>query len=180
MVESNNSFTITNSKLIMDISILKPILWQQFGAAVDMLENAIAACPEKLWDGESKFWHKAYHTVFFLDYYLCESPDNFMPPAPFSLSEFDAKGTMPERTFTQKELLIYLNFCRTVCHDTVNNLTEDKAVARWVNTRRDYPIIEILLYNMRHVQHHTAQLNLLLRQNGCTVPDWVSRTEVVL
>jgi len=32
---------------------------------------------------------------------------------------------------------------------------------------------EILLYNMRHVQHHAAQLNQLLRQEIDQAPDWV-------
>ena len=41
----------------------------------------------------------------------------------------------------------------------------------------NYPVLEILLYNMRHVQHHAAQLNLLLRQELDDAPDWVSRTE---
>jgi hypothetical protein len=27
----------------------KVIIWQQFGAAIDMLENAIEACPDNLW-----------------------------------------------------------------------------------------------------------------------------------
>jgi uncharacterized damage-inducible protein DinB len=34
---------------------------------------------------------------------------------------------------------------------------------------------ELLLYNMRHVQHHAAQLNMLLRQAGAPQPDWVSK-----
>ena len=29
--------------------------------------------------------------------------------------------------------------------------------------------------NLRHVQHHTAQLNLLLRQRTDSAPRWVSR-----
>jgi hypothetical protein len=29
-------------------SQMKIILWQQFGAAIDMLENAILACPEEV------------------------------------------------------------------------------------------------------------------------------------
>ncbi|PYS47569.1 MAG: DinB family protein, partial [Acidobacteria bacterium] len=27
----------------------KEIIWQQFGASIDMLENALVACPEELW-----------------------------------------------------------------------------------------------------------------------------------
>jgi uncharacterized damage-inducible protein DinB len=34
---------------------------------------------------------------------------------------------------------------------------------------------ELLLYNMRHVQHHAAQLNLLLRQKTDSAPNWVSK-----
>jgi hypothetical protein len=33
----------------------------------------------------------------------------------------------------------------------------------------------IVLYNMRHVQEHAAQLNLILGQNRIFVPDWVTR-----
>ena len=164
----------------MEISLLKIILWQQFGAAIDMLENAISACPEKLWDTPVRFWYTAYHTIFFLDYYLCETPDNFIPPAPFSLSEFDANKSMPERNYTQQELLVYLHFCRQQCKNKIASLTEEKALDRWINSKRDYSNIEILLYNMRHVQHHTAQLNLVLRQSGFTAPPWISRTAVDL
>jgi hypothetical protein len=32
----------------MDID-WKSIIWRQFGAAIDMLENALIACPEELW-----------------------------------------------------------------------------------------------------------------------------------
>ena len=162
----------------MEISILKTILWQQFGAAIDMLKNAITACPEKLWDNNSKFWYTSYHTLLFLDYYLCETPDNFTPPAPFTMSEFE--GTMPERNYTQQELLTYLSFCQQRCHDKIADLTEENATERWINSKRDYSMIEILLYNMRHVQHHTAQLNLVLRQNEIPAPDWVSRTAASL
>ncbi len=34
--------------------------------------------------------------------------------------------------------------------------------------------MEQLLYNMRHVQGHAAQLNLLLGQKGVSSPDWVT------
>lgn len=34
---------------------------------------------------------------------------------------------------------------------------------------------ELLLYNMRHVQHHAAQLNMLLRQATDSAPRWVSK-----
>jgi len=32
----------------------KAVIWQQFGAAIDMLDNALLACPGKLWDDRSR------------------------------------------------------------------------------------------------------------------------------
>jgi hypothetical protein len=51
------------------------LLWQQFGAAIDMLENAIRTCPGEVWSNPSKrpewvsndvagFWYVAYHAFF--------------------------------------------------------------------------------------------------------------------
>src|SRR5262245_12243701 len=139
---------------------LKQTIWKQFGAAIDMLENAIAQCPDELWNTDSQFWYKAYHTLFYLDYYLTPEPDKFSPPSPFTLSEFDTSGKMPERVYNKEELLSYLQSSRNKCHDLIAGLTDETAAHRWVNEWRNYSIIEILIYNMRHVQHHTAQLNL--------------------
>ena len=36
-------------------------------------------------------------------------------------------------------------------------------------------MLEMHHYSARHVQHHAAQLNLLLRQGGVTPPRWVAR-----
>lgn len=159
------------------INEFKEILWKQFGASIDMLENAVNDCPEKLWDTDSNFWYIAYHTIFFLDYYLSYEPDKFQPPAPFTLSEFDPSGEMPERTYSKEELITYIGHCRKKCHDLIADFTEENAAKRFINEQRNYSMNEISLYNMRHVQHHAAQLNLLLRQNSNNAPDWVSRTK---
>ena len=61
----------------------KIILWKQFGAAIDMLENTLVACPRGLWGDRSRrpeFWYVAYHTLFFLDLYLSGSDEGFSPP----------------------------------------------------------------------------------------------------
>ena len=39
-----------------------------------------------------------------------------------------------------------------------------------------YNLLEILLYNFRYVQHHVAQLNLLLRQKANVAADWISQS----
>ncbi len=159
---------------------LKEGLWNQFGASIEAFENAIKMCPESVWDSESKFWYNAYHCLFFLDYYLTLKPEYFEPPSPFTLSEFDPLGAMPERTYTKDEILGYLQFCRNKCRSLIASLTDEILNRHWVNESEtmDYPISELLLYNMRHVQHHAAQLNLILRQELDLAPGWVSRAEM--
>lgn len=156
---------------------LKEILWSQFGASIDMLKNAIEFCPESFWDTEQQFGYYAFHCTFFLDYYLTLDPRGFVPPQPFSLSEFEDR--MPERVYTKEEVLTYLEFCREKCHNLIAAMTDEIYKSNWINESKTmkYNIVEILLYNMRHVQHHVAQLNLLLRQNIDDVPQWVREAQ---
>ncbi len=154
----------------------KQTLWKQFGASIDMLENAMQICPPEFWSTETKFWYCAYHCLFYLDYYLSTHPDNFIPPQPFTLSEFDPSGAMPDRVYTKGELLAYLNHSRKKCYDLITSLDDELAAKRWIDSYRNYSTFEILIYNMRHMQHHAAQLNLLLRQGMDDGPKWVSQT----
>jgi hypothetical protein len=156
----------------------KAILWGQFGAAIDMLGNAVLACPEELWSERSRrpeFWYVVYHTLFYLDLYLSGSLDGFHPPAPFTLSETDPAGVLPERVYTKDELRTYLDHCRRKCRATIDALTDEWSGERCVFPWLDLSRAELFLYNMRHVQHHAGQLNLILRQTVDSAPRWVAR-----
>ena len=161
----------------------KKIIWQQFGASIDMLENAIVACPEKLWSDRSQppeYWYIAYHTLFWLDYYSSKSPVGFAPPAPYTLDEMDPAGLIPERPYRQEELLRYLEYGRGKCRAAIESLTDESVRKHCGFERREATVAELVLYNMRHVQHHAAQLNLILRQKIDSAPRWVSKAKVTL
>ena len=159
---------------------MRETLWKQLGASIDMLENALKMCPAEQWDTDTKFWYMAYHCLFYLDYYLTLDPKQFLPTPPFTLSEFDPNGAMPDRVYSKEELLDYLEASRKKCRTLVISLTEDIAGQRWADDYKNYSVFEMLLYNMRHVQHHAAQLNLLLRQTMDDAPKWVSQTRAGL
>jgi uncharacterized damage-inducible protein DinB len=171
--------------IIVD-SGLRAVVWRQFGAAIDMLENAINACPDRVWADVSKpqgssisgvgFWYVAYHTLFWFDFYLSESKEGFVPPAPFTLSEFQPEQ-LPERAYSKDELRAYLAHGRSKCLEKIGTLTDEDA-----NRLHRFPWgevsgLELLFYNMRHVQHHAAQLNLMLRQSVDSAPHWVARAK---
>jgi hypothetical protein len=162
----------------------KAIIWDQFGAATDMLANALQACPEELWrerlhdersvqPGFAEFWYVGYHALFWLDFYLSETVEGFAPPAPFSLTELEA-GLLPERVYTKAELLAYLEHGRNKGQARLETLTD----AMLTRSRPDWPKMSVagsLLYNMRHVQEHAAQLSLFLGQKLGSAPGWVAK-----
>jgi len=165
---------------------LNAIIRDQFGAAMDMLGNALQACPDELWQarlydepeapGFAEFWNIGYHALFWLDFYLSESAEGFAPPAPFTLSEFE-EGMLPKRVYTKAELLTYLDFCRGKCRVRLETLT-DAMLTMLTRIRSDWTGMTeagLLLYNMRHVQEHAAQLSLFLGQQTGSAPGWVGK-----
>ena len=154
---------------------LNEAIWNQFGASLETLQNAIKLCPEHNWDTEKRFWIHAYHCLFFTDYYLTLEAATFVPPPPFTYSEFEDE--MPDYVYSKEELLNYLAYCTSKAKKLLENKKIDLLSTRWKNTSgsMDYSLLELLLYNMRHIQHHAAQLNLILRQDIQDAPEWVSR-----
>lgn len=162
------------------------IIWQQFGAAIDMLDNALRACPEQLWQDSlwtnpmdapeySQFWFIVFHALKWLDFYLSGTDggyERYTLAAPFLF-----RG-LPEKPYTQDQLLDYLSFCREKCRSTLETLTDEKASQKCIlPSGEEVSFVELQLYSMRHVQEHVAQLNLHLGHNGASPADWVSRAD---
>jgi len=156
----------------------KSAVWEQFGAALETLEKAIRECPDTVWGDRSRrpeYWYTAYHALFWLDLYLSEAPEDFAPPEPFGLEELDPAGLLPRRVYDKEELLTYLEHGRTKCRKKIADLTGEKAGRIFEFGTIKLSVAELLLYNMRHVQHHAAQLNVILRQTQDSAPRWVRR-----
>jgi hypothetical protein len=155
---------------------MRDVLWRQFGAAIDMLENAVRACPDKLWGDRERnpqYWALVFDVLFFLDYYLSDTYDGFAPPEPFGMTEMDPAGILPERVYTKDEMLAYLEHGRAKLAGVLARPEIFDTSRRFGSV--DGTVLEGLLYTMRHVQHHTDQLNLLLRQEIDDAPLWVGK-----
>ena len=106
-----------------------------------------------------------YHTLFWLDLYLTGAEEGFRPPEPFDLVEMEANEALP-RTYTRIELLGYLETCRQKTQETIANLTVEQAYQICNFPWGELPFAELLMYTMRHVQEHAAQLHLFLGQQA--------------
>jgi hypothetical protein len=174
-------------------NLWRTILWKQFGAAIDMLDNTVMACPGTLWrqpvwhdpsmpSQRTEFWYVTFHALVWLDLYLSGVPEEeFAPPAPFTQGEIDSAETLPKQPYTKENLRGYLTSMRQKCRTTIETMTDEQA-------RRpvEYPwcegqpisFLELQLYTMRHVQGHAAELSLLLGHHGVQIgEDWVTRAK---
>ena len=160
-------------------AMVKRSVWQQFGAAIDMLDDAIRACPDHLWtaalwdDQENprygQFWSLAFHTLFWVDLYLTGTDKDFAPPPPFVDDE------PPDQPYTKAAVRGYLIQCRQKCQSVIEGLTDEQANKVCPFPWMEPTFLELQLYSMRHVQEHAAQLNMLLGQQGVTGADWVAK-----
>lgn len=154
------------------------VTWNQYGAALDMLDDAIRLCPDPLWTAElwkdadderyGQVWFVAYHTIFWSDLFLTGSSEGFAPPPPF------VRGKLPVQPYTKEQVLVYLGECRQRCRATLESLTDERAQQRCVFEWMEPTFLELQLYAMRHVQEHAAQLSLLLGQHDVAGLDWVA------
>lgn len=161
----------------------RTFVWNQYGAALDMLEDAIRLCPTPLWtmalwnDEDDarygQFWFLAYHTVFWSDLYFTGASEGFSPPAPF------VRGKLPDQPYTQEQVLAYLSTCRQRCQSTLEALTDERAQATCVFNWMELSFLELQIYAMRHVQEHAGQLSLALGQQGVTGFDWLASARPV-
>lgn len=164
---------------------IKEILWNQFGASIDMLINAISNCPDDYFINNRRFYYVSFHSTIFLDYYLTIPPEDFSPLLSFTQKEPEERpkeaidDLIPDKMYSKQEIVEYLKKSREKCKQIIDGLTDDKLTERFKEgdepNDMDYPILEILLYNLRHIQHHVAQLNMLLRQDIDKHMEWSFR-----
>ena len=156
-------------------NLITTMLKSQFIASFKMLGDCIEKCPEDAWDQPVQnysFRHAAYHALFFADLYLGHSIEEFESQIYHSdnaaiFAGFDElEHDSPQSSHSQALLLGYLQFCREKARRNIDAETPETlanpAGFFWLNCSR----AESHVYNIRHIQHHTAHLSLALRRQG--------------
>ena len=145
---------------------LHDTLKSQYEAALRMLDDAIEKCPEQLWIDSSvrnPFWRLAYHTLFYTHLYLSSSEATFVlweksrPNLQFmGKLPWPPHDTIdPGEPYTRSELRQYLGVLRSQLGDLLSKSELDgPAGFDWIPFSR----MELMLYNLRHLQHHGGQL----------------------
>lgn len=161
-------------------------LTRQLLAALAMLRGAVAACPDELWldrTPTNAFWQIAYHVLYFTDLYLRPNPAAFVayPGHQADVQNEDGMGVgdpadtrpaVPE-PYARQHVLAYADHLAATLVDAVDalDLTSPSSGFPW------YPgtgKLEHQLVNLRHLQHHAAQLADRLRAATDAGVGWVA------
>lgn len=154
----------------------------QYKAALQTLQNCIDECPLEQWRGKvanHSFSQSAFHALFFADIYLGKDLDEFKNQSFHKQhsSEFrdyeELQSKVPENTYTKSFVMDYLEYCHRKVESVVGNETETALKAKseipWLEITRG----ELHIYNIRHIQHHAAQLTMRLRLETNVNIGWV-------
>ena len=154
----------------------------QFEAAFCMLHTCIERCPQAAWDApvvNLAFCQAVFHTLFCADYYLGETPDA-LRQQPFHRDNEDffrnyeeLQDRKPELLYDKPSIRAYLQHCRDKAAEVITAECEESLEPPSGFGRREFSRAELHVYNIRHIQHHAAQLSLRLRvDDGVEIP-WI-------
>lgn len=155
------------------------IICSQYLASLAMLKQAIEKCPASLWDApedKTKFWHVAYHALFYAHLYLQPTLSAFVPWAKhrpehhrFSQPGDPSTDLVP---YTQEEVLEYAAFCHQQVDAILPQLDlEGPSGFEWLPFNK----LELQIYNIRHIQQHAGELMERLGTRANIDVDWVGR-----
>lgn len=160
-------------------------LIDQFGAALAMLEQCVERCPPAAWEapvGNYPFWHVAYHVLFYTDLYLSPNEESFEAPS-FQRENYELFGGKPwppyeavvaDIPFDKPVIRGYVEICRRKASQSIAAETPESLDGPPGFSWYHIPRAEFYLNNLRHLQHHTAQLSLALRKSEEIEITWQS------
>jgi hypothetical protein len=160
---------MSNSQDQIDlIATIKSALTSQLRASLMMLQEGINTCSEDLWVSNqytNRTWQMVYHALFFTDLYLYQHLDsrkNFYLHKKDYHNLGESEGKQPYSKMEMMEYLTYINDRLESAMEGLDLLREDCGFY-WYNVNK----MEHQMVNLKHLQHHVAQLldRIRLHQN---------------
>jgi hypothetical protein len=177
---------MSESKEMITTAALAQVLKSQYHAGFAMLREAIERCPDQLWlDSRpvNAFWQIAYHALFFTHLYMGADVASFRPWAGHQRDNQNENGfagkqdptsTLPliPLPYSKNQVLEYWGICDGMVDSAVDalDLRRRDSGFHWYTVSK----LEHQLINIRHLQHHAAQLADRLRAAENVGITWVS------
>jgi hypothetical protein len=165
------------------VDTVKENITNQFEAALSTLNFCIDKCPEAAWNGpvvNLKFCQAVFHTLFYTDFYLGQTDEDFRRE-PFHRENAhvfrdyeELEPRAPVHLYDKAWIKTYLQYCLKRGREVLASETAESLAAKTKFPRKDFSRAELYVYNMRHLQHHSAQLIMRLRLDYEVDAPWFS------
>lgn len=163
---------------------LKRSFENQYNASLAMLSKCVELGVDGgLWDDaacRNRFWRIVYHTLFYADFYLSPDMKSFTPWARHR-EEYQFLGRVPwpphhepriGEPYAPADLLEYAShIAGLVPRRLASYALEDPCGFPWL----DFNKCEMLIYNLRHMDYHAAQLAGRIRAGKGVTIEWIGR-----
>jgi len=152
---------------------LNEILIRQFKPSFKMIEKVIKSCTKSIWaqrNIEPPIWQQVYHALYGIDYWFSVSKEAFMPPE-FKSEVNSVLGEESKGFIEQEDMLDYLSYVEGKTEKFIKNLDETKVTSpsnlysKWTN-------LDVILEQIRHLQHHLGYLNRVLLKCKIKPVEW--------
>lgn len=167
------------------LDTVKTLLIDQYEAALSMLRACVDGCPDAAWNApvaNHRFSQVVFHTLYFTDLYLGRDGEASFRGQSLHGSLAPLFADLPPdrepledptpRPYERASLRSYLELCRRKAIAVMAAETEDTLSAP-DDFGGDFSRAELHVYNIRHIQHHAAQLSLRLRLDTGSGIGWV-------
>ncbi len=161
----------------------KAAIKSQYLAALAMMKQVVTECPDDLWHNPAqtnKFWHIAYHALFYTHLYLQSGEDAFVPWDKHR-PNLNYMGQLPYpphdkielgEPYSRAEILDYLTLCQEEVQQQTSRLNlEAPSGFSWISLNK----FELQFYNIRHLQLHIGELCERLWAEAGIEVGWVGK-----
>lgn len=161
---------------------IKELLTNQYEAAFFTLNLCVDRCPDANWTApvaKYPFCQTVFHTLFFADYYLGRDETDLKEQAFHRenaelFADYEQlQDREPTSLYEREAIKAYLQHCRGKAIDVTAAATAESLAAPCGFPRKSFSRAELEVYNIRHIQHHAAQLTLRLRLDTNVDVPWV-------
>jgi hypothetical protein len=170
----------------MSHEALRPILKSQLHASLAMLKDAIDKCPDDVWLDEgyaNRYWQIAYHVLFYAHLYLHADEKSVQRwawherrvqyPGGLANPRATVDPTLPmfAAPYSKAQVLEVWEICDRMVDNAIDSFDLDAPECGFPWYRMGK--LEHQFINIRHIQHHTAQLIDRLRVSKDVGVPWV-------
>ena len=163
-----------------DTHDLADILKRHLRATVRMLTNGLERCPDSLWaqpgpDGAPPPWKQIYHALYWFHEWFHDWAGTLdLPPYHSTEAMYLKEGG---RVVTRAEMIEFAAHVTKVAEAVLSGVRDADLLSNHTRWRKAWTMVDRMLAEVRHVQHHVGYLNATLRAGGAPAVEWIGYRE---